>query len=1076
MKRKKNRRDTTGTKSGTQTLRLLMAFCLIWIIGTGNFGMMAQEPQPTLKTITGKVMSAEDNQPIPGANIIIKGTQKGTVTDIDGSFSIEVADADVLQISFIGYLTEEITVGTSTHIDLSLVLDIARLDEVVVIGYGVQQKKLVTGATSQVKGDELEKRNATNALQALQGQAPGINITSKSGQPGEDLRVTIRGLGTIGDASPLYIVDGVQTDDIKYLNNTDIESIDVLKDAASAAIYGSRAANGVVLITTKQGQAGKTEVTFDAYYGLQNRPKKIDLLDAREYAMIMNEQYLNSGGTTAGLEFDLNNLYSYRTDGEGNYLPNANTNWLDEMFVKNAVKQNYSLGVTGGNDQGIYSFSLSYAGHEGIVGGRSLSNYERYNGRFNSEKNLFNSHVKVGQHLVYSHIKKNGVKVGNQYDNTLRETFNTSPLKPVYDDRGDFFNSMDILNVDQNGDGYWYTGEGHPYGTMVYDNQNLTLTHKLVGDVYVEIELINNLNFRTSLGIDYKGEEYRSYTPVYELSEFAFTAYNSARQKMSKDFTINTDNILTYDYYNGPHTLNAMIGMSARSYTGVWLQADGADLAFDDLEHAYMNNATAREYPKMENQGRPEDVDKLLSYFGRIQYNYKETYLLNATFRADGSSKFARGNRWGYFPSVSAGWVLTNEPFMQSTTSYLNFLKLRASWGQNGNQNIDAFQYLAPIKFTQATYAFGNVEGTSIPGAYPERLSYEKLKWETSEQLDIGFDARLFKSRFGVAFDFYRKVTKDWLIKAPVFATAGADPPFINGGNVINTGVELGVDYYKTIGEFTFNVVANGAYNRNKVEEIPTEDGIIHGATNMLFNNSNEFYRAESGHPIGFFWGYEMDGLFQTSGDVTNHTNTEGIVIQPDAKPGDVRFVDQDDDGNIDDDDKIEIGYPNPDLIFGFNFRGSYKGFDVSILTNGVAGNQIVQSYRSQTEKYANYTTTILDRWKGANTSNEIPRVTNGNINYKELSALFIRNGSYLRISDITVGYDVIEAIKIPDISQFRVFVSLQNAYTFTRYDGMDPEVGYGFDNGVDDKFSSGIDLGYYPRPRTILFGVNVKF
>jgi len=413
---------------------------------------------------------------------------------------------------------------------------------------------------------------------------------------------------------------------------------------------------------------------------------------------------------------------------------------------------------------------------------------------------------------------------------------------------------------------------------------------------------------------------------------------------------------------------------------------------------------------------------------------------------------------------------------MESFGSHLNYLKLRASWGQNGNQNIDAFQYLAPIKFTQCYYAFGDVEGENTAGAYPERLSYENLKWETSEQLDIGFDARFLNSKFGLVFDFYRKMTKDWLIKAPIYATAGAEPPFINGGNVINTGVELGLNFYKTSGDFTFNVNANGAYNKNNVKEIPTKDGIIHGSTNSLFNNAPEFYRAESGHPIGYFWGYEMDGLFQTTTDVTNYTNSQGKVIQSKAKPGDVRFVDQDDNGKIDDNDKIEIGDPNPDLIFGFNFNCSYKGLDFSFMANGVAGNQIVQSYRSQSDKYGNYTTAILDRWRGINTSNSIPRVTNSNINYKHLSDLFIQNGSYLRISDIMLGYDFDKVLDLNAFSQLRIYASIQNVYTLTGYDGMDPEVGYGFDDEVDDKFSSGIDLGYYPRPRTILFGVNVKF
>ncbi len=1074
MKNKLKGLDTLSGKS-TNNIFKLLTFILVFVFFVGFNIINAQEKQPA-RTITGLVISADDNQPIPGANVIIKGTQIGTITNADGKFEIQASPEDVLQISFVGYLKEEVQVGTSNNINVSLTPDIAKLDEVVVIGYGVQQKKLVTGATTHVSGDDLQKRNSTNALQALQGQTPGINITSKSGQPGEGLRVSIRGLGTIGDANPLYIVDGVQTSDISYLNNADIASIDVLKDAASAAIYGSRAANGVVLITTKQGDIGKNEVSFDAYYGLQNRAKKIDLLGARDYAIIMNEQYLNSGGTSAGLPFSVQNLPSYLTDAEGNYLPNANTDWLDEMFTKNAITQNYTLGVSGGSKEGVYAMSLSYTGQEGIVGGKALSDYNRYNGRFNSERNLYSGRVKIGQNLVYSYYEKNGVKVGNQYDNTLRGAFNTSPILPMYDNNGNYLNTADTAVHDQNGNNYWYPGEANPYASMVYNNQNITATHKVVGDIYAEIELIKNLKFRTLFGVDYKGEEYRSYTPINELSDFSFSTYSKVRQKMSKDFTMNTDNILTYDFHRNQQTINVMVGMSARKYTGVYVQGDGADLAFNDLDHAYLSNATSQKYPRYANEGKPQDEDRLLSYFGRVQYNYKETYLLNTTFRADGSSKFAKRHRWGFFPSISAGWILSNESFMQSTANYLNFLKLRASWGQNGNQNIDAFQYLAPIKFTQSYYAFGSEEGNNTAGAYPQRLAYENLKWETSEQLDLGFDARLLNNKFAVAFDLYRKVTKDWLIKPPIYATAGAEAPFINGGKVANTGVELGLNYYNTNGEFTYSLGINGTYNKNNVQEVPTDDGIIHGANNTLYNNSPEFYRAETGHPIGYFWGYEMDGLFQTPDDVTNHKNSEGVIIQPDAKPGDVRFVDKNDDGKLDDNDKIEIGDPNPDVMFGLSFSCNYKGFDFSAIANGVAGNQIVQSYRSQGDQYANYTTEILGRWNGVNTSNEIPRVTNGNINYTDLSSLYIKDGSYLRISDITLGYEITKNVKVKHVSQIRVYASVQNLYTFTKYNGMDPEIGYGFDNGQTDKFSSGIDLGYYPRPRTVLFGINVKF
>ncbi len=1041
----------------------LMLFLFLFAV---PFGLKAQENDTY--TLTGTVYTADNNEPVPGANIIIKGTTRGTTSDMDGKYSLDVTSDETLEVSFVGYLTETKDISGAKQIDFHLVQNISDLDEVVVIGYGVQKKKLNTGATSQVKGDELEKLNTTNALQAMQGQAAGINITSTSGQPGEGMKVTIRGLGTTNHSSPLYIVDGVQTGDINYLNNADIASVDVLKDAASAAIYGSRAANGVVLITTKQGQTGKSQIGFDAYYGLQNRAKKIELLDAKQYAMIMNEQYLNSGGSVAGLPFDVNDLPYYT----GNSV--ANTQWLDKMFVNNAATQNYTLSASGGSNQSTYSLSISYTGQEGIVGGRSESNYERYGGRFNSENKLYNDKVTIGEHLSYTYTNKNGISVGNQYNNTLRSAFNTSPILPVYDKNGDFFNTNDPANTDQFGNPYWNNLEANPYASMVYNNQNITNDQKLVGDIYAEIQPVTNLNFRTSFGVDYNSGQYRSFTPIYELSMYSFSDYTKATQQMSKNIALNWDNTLSYQFLSGAHSLNGMVGMSSRNYTGSWMESQNADLAFNDLQHAWMNNATNQDYAKLSIQGAPNDADKLLSYFGRLQYNYNETYLLNFTFRADGSSKFAKVNRWGYFPSVSAGWVITNESFMDQITPVMNFLKFRASWGQNGNQNIDAFQYMAPIKFTQATYAFGNTEGVSVPGSYPSRLAYENLKWETSEQTDLGFDSRFLNSRLAVNFDWYRKSTKDWLIVAPILATAGTGAPFINGGKVINSGVELGLSFNNVTGDFHYTISANGAYNKNDVQDIPTNDGIIHGASNTLYNNSTEFYRAQAGHPIGYFWGYQTNGLFQSSSDVNSYVYN-GKIVQPNAKPGDVRYIDQNMDGKIDEKDKVQIGNPNPDFVFGLTFNFDYKAFDFLVQTNGVAGNQIVQSYRNQTDKYANYTTEILNRWTGKGTSNEIPRVTNSNINY-QFSDLFVKDGSYLRISNVTLGYDVAKVVHLNNFSQCRIYASVQNLYTFTKYDGMDPEVGYGFDNGATDRFSSGIDLGFYPRPRTVLFGISLKF
>lgn len=1000
----------------------------------------------TVKDVSGAVM--------PGVNVLIKGTTVGTATDVNGSYSIQASDNDVLVISFIGYRTTEVTVGSRSVIDVTLEEDLTTLGEVVVVGYGVQKKILNTGANLQVKGEDLQKQSSTFALQALQGQAPGVQITSTSGQPGEALKVTIRGLGTIGNSGPLYVVDGVYTGDISYLNPADIESIDVLKDAASAAIYGSQAANGVVLITTRKGKAGAhAQMTFDAYYGIQNAARKVDLLNSREYATIMNEAAVNSGKVPYFTNTDIDSL------GTG-------TDWISQMLQDNVPTQNYTFGASGGSEVSVYSTSLSYTGQGGIVGGAKFSNYERYNFRINSEHNLYKDKITLGENLTFTYTNRNGIAVGNQYNNTLRSAFNTSPLVPMYDSLGNFWDNSNAT---------WFNGEANPYAQMVYNNQSERNEQKLIGNLYLQIEPIKGLKFRTSLGIDYGANESHSYSPTYRLSIYSFNTLTRASQSIGRGVSLLWDNQLNYSFDLGStgHHFDAMIGTSAyqNNISGSYIYGSNSNLVFNDLEHAWLSNATNTDGINISLSGAPYDKVNLMSYFGRLSYNFGETYLFNATFRADGSSRFIGKNRWGYFPSVSAGWVLSNESFLGGTSNWLNFLKLRASWGQVGNQNIGNFQYLAPVTFATTNYIFGDTEGVLTPGAYVSRLANPNVKWETSEQTNIGFDARFLNGNLTVNLDLYNKVTKDWLIAAPILATAGADAPFINGGNVTNKGIELALSYSNQAGGLEYTVSVNGAYNKNNVTDIPTADGIVHGLSNQLYDNSGEFNRAQGGYPIGYFWGLVTDGIFQTEEEVATYRSSEGKIIQPAAKPGDVRYVDRNGDGVIDDGDRTIIGNPNPDVTFGFSLSANYKGFDFLVQTNGVAGNELVQSYRNQANAKANYTTAILDRWHGPGSSNSVPRVTENNSNWVNFSDLYIYKGDFLRISNVTLGYDVMKLLNTKFVNQFRVYVSALNLFTFTSYEGMDPEVGYGVNS-----FSSGIDLGYYPRPRTYLVGLNVKF
>lgn len=1018
-------------------------------------------------TVSGVVTSAADQLPLIGVSVQVKGTSNGSITDLDGNYSVSVASGQTLVFSYIGFKTQEIQITNQKTLNVVMEEDSETLDEVVVVGYGVQKKKLVTGATVQVKGETLAKMNTNSPLQAMQGQTPGVNISSTSGQPGESMKVSIRGLGTVGNASPLYLIDGVGGD-ISTLNPADIESIDVLKDAASAAIYGAQAANGVVLITTKSGKAGKAQISFDAYYGWQTQARKADMLNAQEYMMIMDEQAVNSGNAP----YDWSS-YESIYDANGNVY---DTDWVNSMFQNNAQTQSYTLGITGGSETSTYAMSLGYMSQEGIVGGKDVSNYERYNFRINSEHKLFKDSdlLKVGEQVSFVYKMNNGISVGNQYNNTLRGAFGTSPLAPIYSDNNIYDSPYnDTTNSD------WYNADGNPYGSMMTNSNNENKDVTFSGNVYAELQPIKNLKFRTVFGAVYTTNEYRSFSPLYQFSIYSFNnTRTSAAQNMSHGLTMTWTNTATYDWTVGEHAFNALLGMEMSRYSGTYLRGTTGMLrdGFDDWDHAYLDNGTATSADNgLGVAGHPNDETRTVSYFARFGWNWKETYMINATVRTDGSSRFARGNRYGVFPSVSAGWTISNEAFMEDTHDWLDFLKLRVSWGQVGNQNIDNYQYTAPITSSNTHYLFGNQVGADAQsgywGAYPSRLANEDVTWETSEQTNIGIDARFLRSRLSLTADFYIKTTKDWLVEAPILATAGTGAPYINGGDVKNTGIELALTWNDQIGkDFSYNVGVNGAYNKNKVGDIPTEDGIIHGDINMLYDNTPEFYRASNGHPIGYFWGYQTAGIFQNKQQIEDWRAAGNGILQADVQPGDVIYVDQDHNGVIDDNDKVDLGNGTPDFTYGFNIGFSYKNFDFALNAYGAAGNQIVQSYRNHANSHSNYTSAILGRWTGEGTSNRIPRVTETNINW-QFSDLYIQDGDYLRISNITIGYDFAKLINLKAISQARLYFQVQNAFTFTKYDGMDPEIGYGTSDWV-----SGIDLGYYPRPRTFLVGVNLKF
>jgi len=1058
---------------GTESILLLLMLLLLNVHGFAQTGE---------RKIKGTVTDATTGKPVASASVTIKGTRNAVTSNGDGSFAITVKTGETLEISSVGHVSKIVRIEAGTdNLDVRLDQSFAKLDDIVVVGYGVQKSKAITGATAHVKGEDLAKLNTTNTLQAMQGQVAGVNITSTSGQPGGGFKVNIRGAGTIGNANPLYVVDGVITSDITYLNPSDIAAVDVLKDAASSAIYGINGANGVVLITTKSGKMGSKnagQISFDGYYGYQNAPPKTKMLNAEQYATMQNEAALNSG------------LPAYFTQAQINALGNG-TNWLDKMMPSNVPVQNYSLSATGGSDVSSYSLGLSYTQQGGIVGGENLSNYQRYNFRANSERKMYDGALKAGEHLTFSFIDQYGIQDGGIYGNTLRGAFTTSPLLAMYDSAGNYLSSL--KSTVYNG-GPWNNQEANPYALMVYNNQNDNKTQKVFGDVYAELQPIKNLRIRTTLGLNYSSSANHSYTPVYDnLSVFAYNRYETINQGSSVSYTVNWDNTANYTFKIKDHSFDVLAGSATRKYQGSFLGGSntGATL-FSTFDRGYLSTSNVTSISMsadtsaankqtvthaMSLYGNANAIYAQASFFGRINYSYKDKYLASAIFRADGSTMFAQDHQWGYFPSLSAGWVLSSEDFMESTRDWLNFLKIRASWGSNGNDGITAFNYLSLISLANAQYNFGGNNTALTNGSYPSSLGIEKTKWETSRQTNIGIDAQLLNNKLSASIDLYNKVTKDWLVAAPLLATAGVSTnPYINGGNVSNKGIELQLGYNDRIGkDFSYSISGSYAYNKNVVNNIPTADGIIHGGTNSLFVNAPEFFRASSGNPIGYFWGYKTAGIFQTQADVQAYGGKNG-PLQPSAHPGDVKFVDLNGDGVIDAKDKTNIGDPNPHHVFGLRFSGSYKHFDLSITTNGVAGNKLVQSYRDL-GAFGNWTTAILSRWHGEGTSNSMPRVTQNNSNWADFSDLYIHDGSYWRISNITLGYDFAKLAKLKNLTQFRLYVAAENLFTFTKYNGMDPEVGYtSTDASGVYSFGQGVDLGYYPRPRTTMVGLSIIF
>ena len=1039
------------------------------------------------KKVTGTVSDAEG--PIIGASVVEKGNAgNGTVTDLDGNFVLNVKPGATIVITYIGYQKQEIVVGNQSNFNVTMKTDDKTLEEVVVVGYGVQKKKLVTGSTIEVKGDDIQKMNTTQVLGALQSQTPGVNIQAASGQPGDGFKISIRGAGTNGNTAPLYIIDGV-AGDINNLNPADIERIDVLKDAASCAIYGSAAANGVILVTTKQGKQGKIQVSYDANVGWANVYRMPKMLNAKQYMEVMDQVRFNSGESSYDWKSIMGeDLYNSYMDGS-----NEGTNWVEAIRNKNAVTTSHSLNVTGGSDRSTFSMGAGYQYQDGVFGNVVKSDYRRFTFRINSEHVIYRNDkgmdvVKIGENVYYQHKQNQGIQIGGQYSNELSNMLRANPAIPMYNADGSYTKAEDLKNWVDNYNSY----SVNPVYKMLnqQSGHNKSINQNLHATGYLEIQPIKNLVYRGQLNYNQNTWTWRTFLPIFDANRTNadyFRTEDKATNQIGTSWGWSTTNTLSYKFdLQKKHNFDILVGTEygeSRPDFGFSLNATSSNSVFGDMTHAYMsymknNNAAAV-------TGTPCDDSRSMSYFGRINYNFDEKYMLSAIMRADGNSKFAPGKRWGYFPSVSAGWVISNEKFMAKTVSWLDFLKLRAGWGQNGNaQTINNFQWQGAFAFdTSSYYTFNGNPDQYVSGAAPSRLPNEDLTWETSEQLNIGLDARFLSGRLGFTLDWYNKKTKDLLVAVPVDPTTGFSTQMKNAGTVENKGIELSLSWNDKIGkDFQYNVGWNMAYNHNEVKEVKSNQTYNNGGNDLLAQNTGYMARFEEGHPIGYFWGYKTEGVMQNEADVQAYLdkNCKGNAANSKQgtgiKPGDLKFVDVNGDGVVNDDDKTELGDPHPDVTMGITLGASYKGFDLSVTGFGAFGQQVARSFRKFTDgEYENFTTEVYDYWHGEGTSNKYPLLAHMNAgpNWQTISDIYIEDASYFRLQNLTVGYDFTKIWKNSPFQQLRLYFAAQNLFTITGYKGMDPENGTAIGS---DSWVTGVDVGNYPQPRTYMVGVNVKF
>ncbi len=1021
-----------------QRISSLMA--LVLFFGASS-GLWAQ-------TISVGGTVVDGDMPLPGVSVTVKGAYAGTATDLDGKFALTAESGATVVFSYIGYLRKELTVA-NTVADLKVVLqpDVAGLEEAVVIGYGNQQRSKISGAVTTVDIKEATSIPVLRTEQALQGRAAGVQVTQNSGQPGSTQTIRIRGLGSINNSDPLFIVDGIPSGGIDYLNPSDIESISILKDAASTAIYGARGANGVVLITTKKGSRGsKATLTYDSYVGMQEPWKFMALLNAAEYATLMNESR-----AAAGLAA-LPGLTDPASLGQG-------TNWQEAMFQR-APMSNHSVLYTKGTETSSMAMGASHFSQDGIIGGEK-GRFERTTFRVNSEQQA-GDRIKVGQNVTFTNINRSALAVNNEFATPVVRALNMDPVTPVTRPDGQYaytdYIDSDIVN---------------PINQIEQTYDNWT-TNRFVGNVFGEMDLTPNLTFRSSVNVDLALGSQNIFLPAYDLALFPgdpnrpateFREVNSLIRAENKWSTWQWENTLTYSKeFKNDDKLQVIAGYSALESRSTSITASRDSLATNDPTYAFLSNSLNVE-PQIPRASDGISETAWIGQFVRATYDLGKEWSLMGTLRYDGSSRFGLNNRFGLFPSFSAAWNLTERPWFDEK-DWIDFFKVRGSWGRNGNAEIGDYAY-NPVIVNGLNYTLGQ-EQTQIIGSGPVAIANPDLKWETGEQINFGMDADFLDGRWNLIFDIYEKNTIDMLAYVPNPGTAGLDPGPSNVASASNRGAELAVGYQGGEGDFTYNLNGNISAYRNEVTDLGAPVDSLNQPiyTGNVFGSGDFVAITDIGLPIATFWGFETAGIYQTDEEAMADTS------QVNAVAGDVIFVDQNGDGVINNEDKVVIGNPHPDFTYGFTAGAKYRNFDVTLFLQGSHGNDIYKGMFRYDLNTTNLPTSALDRWTGEGSTNEAPRVTHADLNQNNrVSDRFIEDGSYLRVKSLMVGYTLpSEILARVGISKFRIYASANNLFTLTKYTGLDPEI------GTRGTLEIGIDRGFYPSPRIYNLGINVTF